>query len=509
MVAELGAAEVGQQQAHSFALRRTEGLRQESAEFRRLEGRYGAPGPALRHMGLAAWQAGALEIAVELMQCALAYTPDDGATWRDLAFILDGLGRLDGAREAILNALSHDETHAPSWLILGRLQAATGAPADALAAFRKALALDADFGDAHLALGFACVSAQRFGEAVDHLEAAARLGAAGAEAQAVLGHLRFQNGDFTGAVRGFDAAIALGMTDTGVVERRARARAFVGMIGDAEAAVAVYGAEAGEAAVPLAALLREAFVHLGAQGHVEAARRVGAWRLSLYPTDPEMAYLLAAQGDHAPPRAPDSYVEAYFDRFAPDFDQKLVHVLGYDGPARLSRLIQAVRPDFARILDLGCGTGLAAASLSGFGGAITGVDLSARMLERAAARGLYDRLVKAEAQQYLETCGRSWDLVVAADVLIYFGAMEALFQAVAACLAPGGLFAFSVETLPGGAGAIDFVLRPSGRFAHAAAYIARLATGFEIVGWEPATVRLEAQKPVAGLFVVLRQAKMS
>jgi predicted TPR repeat methyltransferase len=498
MVAELGAAEVGHQ---------VEGLRQASAEFRRLEARYGAPGPALRHMGLAAWQAGALDIAAELMRCALAYDPGDASAWRDLAFILDGLGRLDGAREAILSALRHDETHAPSWLTLGRLQAAIGAPAEALDAFRKALTLDADFGDAHLALGFACVNAQRFGEAMDHLEAAVRLGAAGAEAQAVLGHLRFQNGDFTGAVQGFDAAIALGMTDTGVVERRARARAFLGMIGDAEAAVAAYGEEAGEAAVPLAALLREAFVHLGAQGHVEASRRVGAWRLSLDPTDPEMAYLLAAQGDHAPPRAPDSYVEAYFDRFAPDFDQKLVHVLGYDGPARLSRLIRAVRPDFARILDLGCGTGLAAASLSGFGGAITGVDLSARMLERAAARGLYDRLVKSEAQQYLETCGRSWDLVVAADVLIYFGAMEALFQAVADCLAPGGLFAFSVETLPGDVGIADFLLRPSGRFAHAPGYIARLAAGFEIVGWEPATVRLEAQKPVAGLFVALQKAE--
>ena len=509
MMAEVGAAEAAQQQAYSFASLRVEGLRQGSAEFRGLETRYGAPGPALRHMGLAAWQAGSLDIAAELMQCALAYNPADASAWRDLAFILDGLGSLDGAREAILNALSHEDTHAPSWLILGRLQAATGAPAEAETAFRRALALDPDFGEAHLALGFACVNAQHFGEALEHLEAAARLGLAGAEAQAVLGHLRFQSGDFAGAIRGFDAAIALGMTDAGVGERLARARAFLGMIGDAEAAVAVYQAEAGEAAVPLAALLREAFVHLSAQGHVEASRRVGAWRLSLDPTDPEMAYLLAAQGDNAPQRAPDSYVEAYFDRFAPDFDQKLVDVLGYDGPERLSRLIGAVRPDFARILDLGCGTGLAAASLRAFGGAMTGVDLSARMLERAAARGLYADIVKSEAQHYLETCGRSWDLVVAADVLIYFGAMEALFKAVAACLAPGGLFAFSVETLPGDAGAVDFLLRPSGRFAHGPDYIARLATGFEIVGWEPATVRLEAQKPVAGLFVVLRQAQDS
>jgi len=505
------AAQVEEQQTQPFALQRVEVLRQASVEFRRLEARYGAPGPALRHMGLGAWQASDLGGAAELMQAALACDPADASAWRDLAFIFDKLGNLDGAREAILNALSREDTHAPSWLILGRLHAA---PADAEAAFRRALTLNPDFGEAHLALGFAHVNALRFGEAMEHLEAAARLGVAGAEAQAVLGHLRFQNSDFDGALRAFDAAIALGMTDGGVVERRARARAFLGMIGlgmigDAETAVATYRAEAGEAAVPLAALLREAFVHLSAQGHVEAAKCIGAWRLSLDPTDPEMAYLLAAQGDSAPQRAPDSYIEAYFDRFAPDFDQKLVHVLGYDGPERLSRLIRIVRPDFERILDLGCGTGLAAASLRAFGGAITGVDLSARMLERAAARGVYDDIVKSEALHYLETCGRSWDLVLAADVLIYFGVLEPLFKAVSARLAPGGLFAFSVETLPGTARAVDFRVLPSGRFAHGPDHIARLATGFEIVGWEPATVRLDAQKPIAGLFVVLQKVEAS
>ncbi len=498
-----------QQQADPFASQRVEVLRHGSVEFRELEARYGATGPALRHMGLGAWQSGNLDVAAELMQSALAYDPANASVWRDLAFIRDAQGDSTGARAAIVNALTHDDSHAPSWLILGRLQPE---PSEAEAAFRRALELDPDLGDAHLALGFTCVNALRFGEAVTHLEAAVRLGAAGAEAQAVLGHLRFQNGDFTGAIESFDAAIALGMREAGIVERRARARAFLSMIrlggrGDAEAAVDAYRAEAGDAAVSVSALLREAFVHLSAQGHARAAKCIGAWRLSLDPTDPEMAWLLAAQGDEGPLRAPDAYVEAYFDRFAPDFDHKLVHVLDYDGPERLARLIGRVRGDFERILDLGCGTGLAAPSLGAFGGAITGVDLSARMLERAAARGLYADLVKAEARHYLETCDREWDLVVAADVLIYFGAMEALFTAVAACLAPGGLFAFSVETLADDAG--DFKVRPSGRFAHAPAYIARLAADFEIVGWERATVRLEVQKPVAGLFVVLQKSDVA
>lgn len=489
-------------QAFQGASRYVDALRETSAEFSHLEIRYGALAPALRHLGLVAWQAGDLETAAGLMQSALAYDPAQAPAWRDLAFIFDGSGNAEGALYAIQEALSRDDTHARSWLMLGRLCAADR-PDEAEAALRRALALEPDLGEAHLALGFACVGDLRLGEAVGHLEGAIRLGVAGGDVYAVVGHLRFLNGDFAGAVQAFDTAAGLGALDAATFEKRARARAFLAMAtGTFEGAVEAYAVEAADSAVPAAALLREAFLYFGAQGNAALTLRAGTLCLALNPADPEMPYLLAAQEGKGPARAPDTYLEAYFDRFAPDFDHKLVHLLGYKGPERLCRMIGAVRSNVSRVLDLGCGTGLAAGGLRAFGGAVVGVDLSGRMLERAAARGLYDELVKSEALQYLEAGGEMFDLVLAADMLIYFGALEPVFAAVATRLAPGGLFAFSIETADPG---VDFAVLPSGRFVHTPDYVARLAAGFEVVGWEAATVRQEALKPVAGLFVVLQR----
>ncbi len=490
-----------QTQAFQAASRRIDLLRESSVDFGHLEARYGAPAPALRHMGLAAWQAGDLAAAADFMQSALACDAAPAEIWRDLAFIFDALGRADAALGAIGEALARDDAHARSWLMLGRLL--PGTSEDAERALRRALDLDPQLGEAHLALGFACVGTSRLGEAAGHLEAAIRLGAGGGEVHAVLGHLRFLSGQFAGALQAFDAAAVSGALDAATFEKRARVRAFLAMTtGPLEAAAEAYAAEAGAGAVTPFALLREAFLYFGAQGHAQLALHIGALCLALDPANAEMPYLLAAQAGNAPERAPDTYLEAYFDRFAPDFDHKLVDLLGYDGPAHLCRLIRAVRPDFALMLDLGCGTGLAGADLRTFGGTLVGVDLSGQMLAQAAARGLYADLIKSEALHYLETSPQRYDLVLAADVLIYFGVLEPLFAGVAARLAPGGLFAFSIETAGPG---VDVAVLPSGRFVHNPDYIARLAAGFEVVGWEAATVRQEALKPVAGLFVVLRR----
>ena len=82
---------------------------------------------------------------------------------------------------------------------------------------------------------------------------------------------------------------------------------------------------------------------------------------------------------------------------------------GAGGRSRLSRPGAAVRrrcsaraprrawpPCFARVIDLGCGTGLAARAFAAIAGDIIGIDLSPRMIERARATGLYAELEVAE-----------------------------------------------------------------------------------------------------------------
>ena len=233
---------------------------------------------------------------------------------------------------------------------------------------------------------------------------------------------------------------------------------------------------------------------------------IEAWRMAqkLDPADRTGASLkLALAGAEASADAPPSaFVEALFDQYAPKFDHALVETLGYRVPELLFDAIIASAPvkRFGLALDLGCGTGLMGERLRPICERLEGFDISAEMLKKARAKGIYDRLEKADLQTFSYTGPRA-DLVVAADVFMYVGALDAIFARVADMLAPGGLFAFSVERLAGGDG---FALQPSRRYAHAEAYVCAVLdrTELKLHLLAGATIRQDRREPVAGLIVV-------
>lgn len=266
--------------------------------------------------------------------------------------------------------------------------------------------------------------------------------------------------------------------------------------------MAGYAELAGADAEDPALVLRDAFSVLSGFGHPEAATAVGRLRLARDPGDAVQRYLLGAVSGEALTRAPLDYVERHFDGFAETFDEKLVDVLHYRAPEDMARLIAGTGRRFDDLLDLGCGTGLAAAHLARFGGRLTGVDLSRGMLDVAARRGAYAELVKAEAIDFLRLHPAGFDLVFAADLLIYFGDLRPFVEGAARAARRGGLLVLSAET----AEVEAFRLLPSGRFAHSAAYIERLAAPhFTVLAREVATLRLEAARPAAGVLMVLER----
>jgi predicted TPR repeat methyltransferase len=218
--------------------------------------------------------------------------------------------------------------------------------------------------------------------------------------------------------------------------------------------------------------------------------------------DPALnAYYLASLrgGAAAPPAPPRQYVQALFDGYARDFNQHLQQ-LHYDAPAVLARHVGASGRRFRHALDLGCGTGLCGQLLKPVCAAIDGIDLSGAMLDQAQALSVYQLLEQADAAEFMAVTERRYDLVVAADVFIYVGALEPVFEGVARVLEPGGLFGFTVEEAEE-----DFVLRPSLRYAHSEDYLRRLAAqhGFDVQQVERRAVRQDRQTPIAGLFVWL------
>jgi len=94
----------------------------------------------------------------------------------------------------------------------------------------------------------------------------------------------------------------------------------------------------------------------------------------------------------------------------------------------------------------------------------------------------------------------AFDLIFAADSLIYVGDLGPLLAAAARALAPGGYFAFSLETTKNA----PYVLQSCGRFAHSPeALIAAAAPSFELRAREKVFLRLEANQRIYGELIAL------
>lgn len=200
-----------------------------------------------------------------------------------------------------------------------------------------------------------------------------------------------------------------------------------------------------------------------------------------------------------------AYVRALFDRYADRFDQDLLGKLGYAAPDLLRAAVdRVVGPATGlRVFDLGCGTGLAGVSVRPLAGFLAGVDLSPRMVEKARERAVYDALSVGDVAEALEASPAAWDLLVAADVLVYIGDLAPVFAAAAKALVPGGRFAATVER----SSEEGFTLGATRRYAHAEAYIRATAeaAGLGVRLMEPCTPRREKGVGVPGLLFVLER----
>jgi predicted TPR repeat methyltransferase len=196
---------------------------------------------------------------------------------------------------------------------------------------------------------------------------------------------------------------------------------------------------------------------------------------------------------------PPAFVERLFDQYAPAFDAALVDRLHYRGPDLLMQgLIANGFSSADRVLDLGCGTGLMGEVLRPHAAWLEGFDISARMLAEAEAKGVYDVLAKRDIAR-LELESERYDLIVAADVFAYVGALEGVIGWCRAALRTGGRLAFTVE-----AGEADVFLRESRRFAHGRAYLAGLLdqAGFAFTDIRDCVVRQDRGRDIGSFCVI-------
>ncbi|MDH4392606.1 MAG: methyltransferase domain-containing protein [Aquabacterium sp.] len=362
-----------------------------------------------------------------------------------------------------------------------------------------------DQAKAEFLAGLASHQAGDFAMAQAHYEASLRLLPGRPSTLINLAATQLRRGHPEAALATADAALAIDPTAADALLHRGTALAQLGRA--PEALVAFERLTMLEPAHPLAwshrgSLLREMHRHQEATAAFREALRHGA--------DPELhRYYLAGLGAEAAPSAPPrDYVERLFDNYADDFDTHLLGTLGYQAHRELvGRVRRCADPGgFDVALDLGCGTGLCGPLLRPLARHLTGLDLSSAMLGRSRTTGAYDRLEQADATQFLAATSDRFDLMVAADVLIYIGDPGPLFAAAQRAM-QRGLFAFTVEATDDGGAGPGWRLLPSLRYAHSRPHLLGLAQahGFEPVLVEQAQVRHDQGQAVDGLYMVLRR----
>jgi predicted TPR repeat methyltransferase len=232
--------------------------------------------------------------------------------------------------------------------------------------------------------------------------------------------------------------------------------------------------------------------------------------LELDPDNPLALHMLAAwTGNDQPIRAQDDYVREIFDRSAETFDEHLER-LDYQAPKLIAEVIRRdMREPEAMldVLDAGCGTGLCGPLLRPYSGRLTGVDISSCMIDKARERGVYDDLIAAELTTLLEESASSYDLIVAADTLCYFGDLKQVLNAIAMALRTGGNVVFTLEHAVIAQTEDGFHLNPHGRYSHAEDYTQRVLkeVGLNIHSLGTAILRLEQKEPVQGLVILARK----
>jgi predicted TPR repeat methyltransferase len=207
-------------------------------------------------------------------------------------------------------------------------------------------------------------------------------------------------------------------------------------------------------------------------------------------------------------RCPPAYMRILFDDFASHYDDTMLKKLDYRGHLHLrvlaERVLGPIRPG-RRILDLGCGTGLVGATFKDLadGGRLDGVDISPRMIEAARRRGIYDDLVLGDLETMLNEPGTAYELILAADTMIYLGDLAPTFAGVAKRLEPGGFYIFAVERREDD----GWEQTSKNRFRHSEAYLRDEAqrAGLVFLDIMDCALRNEGDTPVAGFAVALQK----
>ena len=410
---------------------------------------------------------GRAEEAIKAYQQVLKQNPDHP----DALHYLGMACHAHGDHERSIQLIHHALTIAPDYVDalnnLGVIFQTMGRMEEAEHCYRKVIEIRPEHSDSHSNLGIVLKNQDKLSDAGDSFQRALALDPNHARAHHNLGNLYRRAGHLEEAVTHFRKAINAGLES---VEARQALINAQNIAGNREGAL----------------------------------KSLDEW-LKIEPDHPIALHMQAAfQEGQTPARASDEYVSTVFDGMANSFDSHLGSI-GYRAPELVAAALHSALDADAKslsILDAGCGTGLCGPLVKSIAKKLVGVDLSIEMLRRADAIKFYDDLYQGELTEFLQHTPDSWDAIICADTLCYFGDLGEVSKAAASSVKGGGVYVFTVEHLDdeskGG-----YLLQENGRYSHNLSYVRSVLdeAGLTVSAIDKEVLRRESGKDVHGLIV--------
>jgi predicted TPR repeat methyltransferase len=445
-------------------------------------------------------RAGRFKEAEYCYRQVLESVPQDVDVLCNLGAVLMSQGRLDEAESSLAEAISLDRDHTISNYNLGNVLKKQGKIEEAKDRYLRAIDSDRTHAGAHFNIGNICLEEESLDEALSYFRNTTSLDPGHIAAHLNMGNILKTQGKIDEALASYRNVLASDENNTAAYHNIGIILKAQGKIDDA--------IEAYNRAIEIEPENSSAQNNLGNllkdSGRIDEAVQCFRLAVELDYDNVSARHMLAALTGMKTEAAPGQYVRELYDRYADNFESHLVKTLAYDIPSVLRNMLcdllgENVR--FANAVDLGCGTGLAGEKIRPLTDRLEGIDISPEIIKKAEKKNIYDTLMTGDIVEVLNESAEKYDLFVAADVFIYAGNLAPIFSSIKRRSKGTSYFAFSTEVNLGD----DYVLRPTGRYAHSFSYIQTLAKrhDFKIVKHRPEVIRKEKGEEISGDVYIL------
>ena len=400
---------------------------------------------------------------------AIHAEPDFAAAHFNLGLLLVKNNQLEAAQTQFRNVLALYPEHIESQFYLGVFDLEANQLQEAEQAFQNVLLHNANHVEALTNLGVVALKRHENQLAIDYFSKALAIDNDHIEARNNLAATFMHHDRFENALMHYDVLLSKDPDNIEYLYNSGVAQMALGHLNEA---INHFEQLLNKQDDHYAALNNLAAIYIRMEDRTRAQQLLQR-AIAANPEDQTSQHMLRAlTGTDTNPETCPIYAENLFNNYALYYDQHMQKYLHYTLPNHIVRILDELHIESVeKTLDLGCGTGLTGQVLRDFSQTLDGVDIAEKMLAEARGKHIYDTLIEDEALNFLKQTSTRYELIVAADVLPYFGDLDPLFAAITEHLAPDACFIFTTEISP----VFPWQLQQSARFSHHPDYLQQLA----------------------------------